>query len=115
MRSNFKDWRHVSFSRHEQRFVPEATGIYALLRIRRSMGLPLEIEPVYVGVSHNLRQRLGRHLNPLRAHNEHVGSLQDRHMIEFWCNLMPREEIVVAEKTLIRAINPSANKIRYQN
>ena len=93
--------------------MPESPGVYAILRVNRVMGLPLQVEPIYIGKSKNLKSRLGSHLDPAKAHNEHVGSLNDRESLEFWCNLMPQEQITVAEKKLIQSLNPRANKIRY--
>jgi excinuclease UvrABC nuclease subunit len=87
--------------------------VYVILRVNRVMGLPLQSEPLYVGKTRNLRHRMGMHLDPATAHNEHVGAVRDREALEFWCNLMPREQITSAEKILIQAVNPTANKIRY--
>ncbi len=68
---------------------------------------------MYVGRTSNLRSRMGSHLNPATAHNEHVANLRDRSSLEFWCNLMPVDETAMAEKMLIRSVDPLANKIRY--
>jgi len=113
MKNAFANWRSVSFSRHGREFVPEASGVYAILRVNRVLGLPLGVEPLYVGKSKNLKLRMGKHLDPATAHNEHVGAVQDREALEFWCNLMPGDQVTSAEKILIQAVNPTANKIRY--
>lgn len=77
------------------------------------MGLPMRSDPLYVGKTKNLRKRMSSHLDPARAHNEQVGAVSDRESLEFWCNLMPDDQIDMAEKLLIRTVNPTANKIRY--
>jgi excinuclease UvrABC nuclease subunit len=113
MKNEVSNWRSVSYSRHGRESVPESPGVYAILRINRVMGLPMLADPIYIGKSKNLRIRMGRHLDPATAHNEHVGAVNDRESLEFWCNLMPSEQITVAEKNLIQLVKPKANKIRY--
>jgi len=113
MKNIISNWRSVPFSRHGRESVPESAGVYAILRVNRVMGLPMRSEPVYIGKSTNLHYRMASHLNPATAHNEEVGSLHDRESHEFWCNLMPSDQITEAEKTLIQVVNPKANKIRY--
>ena len=70
-------------------------------------------EAVYIGKTKNLRKRMTTHLDPATAHNEQVGAVQDRAALEFWCNLMPGDQITAAEKVLIQIIKPTANKVRY--
>ena len=113
MKNEVSNWRSAPYSRHGRESVPASPGVYAILRVNRVMGLPLLSEPIYIGKSKNLKSRMGSHLDPAKAHNEHVGSLHDRASLEFWCNLMPGDQIAAAEKSLIQVVNPSANKIRY--
>ncbi len=113
MNNEVSNWRSVSYSRHGRVSVPESSGVYAILRVNRVMGLPMQAEPIYIGKTKNLRKRMGSHLDPATAHNEHVGAVNDRETLEFWCNLMPQEQITAAEKNLIQVVNPRANKIRY--
>ena len=110
MKATLPNWRSVPFSRHGRNSVPNSPGVYVILRVNRLLGIPMHVEPIYVGKSKSLRTRLGRHLNPARAHNEQVGSVDRRDTIEFWCNLMPEDRITEAEKNLIRIVNPKANK-----
>jgi excinuclease UvrABC nuclease subunit len=84
-----------------------------ILRVNRLMGLPMHSDPLYIGKTKNLRKRMGSHLDPATAHNEQVGAVNDRESLEFWCNLMPQEQITAAEIALIQVVNPRANKIRY--
>lgn len=113
MKNEVSNWRSVSFSRHGRESVPENPGVYVILRVTRVMGLPMQSEPIYIGKSKNLRKRMGSHLDPATAHNEHVGAVNDRESLEFWCNLMPQEQITAAEIALIQIVNPRANKVRY--
>src|SRR5437868_6760909 len=89
--------RSVSFSRHGRESVPGSSGVYAILRVHRVMGLPMQSEPIYIGKAKNLRTRMGSHLDPFRAHNEQVVAVSDRESLEFWCNLMPSDQITAAE------------------
>ena len=114
MKNEVSNWRTTAFSWNGQASVPDTTGVYVILRVRRVMGLPLSADPIYVGKTKNLRKRMGSHLDPAKAHNERVGALPNRETVEFWCNLLPGDQIAEAEKDLIRVINPQANKIRYQ-
>ena len=93
--------------------VPERPGVYAIMRVNRVFGLPMAAEAIYIGKSNNLRRRMASHLDPATAHNEQVGAVQDREALEFWCNLMPGDQITAAEKVLIQIIKPTANKVRY--
>jgi|GEM_PF-7091133 len=109
---NLGDWRVAAFSVGGKRSVPSHPGVYAILRVERILGLPHQVEVLYIGRSGNLRIRLGRHLSPMVAHNE-VSFLPDRSTLEFWCHFMPGEDIASAEKTLIRSLKPTTNKVRY--
>jgi excinuclease UvrABC nuclease subunit len=112
MKNNFKDWRMTSFSHPGRASVPARSGVYAIVRTRRVFGLPTSFDVLYVGRSKSLRTRLAQHLNLNAAHNE-VSFSSDRSTLEFWCHLMPDDEIVSAEAELIRSIKPSTNKILY--
>jgi excinuclease UvrABC nuclease subunit len=113
MNNEAANWRSVPFTRGVNDTVPERAGVYAILRTKRVHGLPLTVDPVYVGKSRNLRQRLRSHLNRATAHNDVVASLMNRETIEFWCILMPEGEVGEMEKAIIQGVKPMANKIRY--
>jgi len=113
MSYDISNWRSTAFSRLARETVPERPGVYAILRVTRVLGLPMAAEAIYIGKTKNLRRRMGSHLDPATAHNEHVGSIQDREALEFWCNLMPGDQTTAAEKILIQIIKPTANKVRY--
>ena len=74
-------------------------GVYAILRIERRLGLPMHSDALYIGKTRNLRRRMGNHLDPATAHNEQVDAINDRESLEFWCNLMPGDQLTAAEKT----------------
>lgn len=113
MKNKSEDWRSVPYSRHGRQVVPKLPGVYAIMRVSRVMGLPLQSNVIYIGKTENLRLRMGQHLNPTTAHNPGVAAAQDKEALEFWCNLMPDDVIASAEKHLIRFANPKANKLRY--
>ncbi|HEU6448924.1 MAG TPA: GIY-YIG nuclease family protein [Verrucomicrobiae bacterium] len=114
MKNRIQNWRFTPFSKSGRASVPKSSGVYAILRINRVMGLPMALVPIYVGQSHNLRLRMAGHLDPAKAHNENVGFLPDRASLEFWWAAVPSELLAAAEKTLIQSVKPKANKIRYR-
>jgi excinuclease UvrABC nuclease subunit len=112
MNNTFKNWRSASFSQGAKSSIPGQSGVYAILRVERTLGLPRSTEVLYIGKSMNLRTRLGQHLNRHTAHNE-VSFPMDRAALEFWCHPVPSDQIDSAEQHLIRSVNPKTNKIRY--
>jgi excinuclease UvrABC nuclease subunit len=112
MSSTFKNWRSTSFSAGARTSVPDQSGVYAILRVERVLGLPRTSEVLYIGKSLSLRIRLGQHLNPHTAHNE-VSFANDRTTLEFWCHPVPSAQLNSAEQDLIRSIKPKTNKILY--
>ena len=48
-----------------------------------------------------------------REHNEQLAALRRSRDLEFWYHEFTAAEIAAAERQLIRALNPSTNKVRY--
>jgi excinuclease UvrABC nuclease subunit len=52
------DWKVADFHPVHRYRVPERPGIYAIVKAERSLGMPLQTTPIYVGMATNLRRRL---------------------------------------------------------
>ena len=110
----FKNWRTAAFSSGSAASVLSDSGVYAIMRVERMMGLPQKTEVLYVGRSKNLRNRLHQHLDLATAHNA-VSFIIDKSQLEFWWHSIPNEFVAKAEKTLINTLNPKTNKVKYKN
>ena len=51
-------WSVIPYSRHRASQVPVESGVYIVMDAVRAWGLPLTLNPVYIGKSKNLRRRL---------------------------------------------------------
>ena len=71
-------WAAVPLSSHFRREVPGLPGIYAVLEVSRTLGLPVGHLVLYVGRSLALRRRLDDHLSLSRAHNGQVAGFRGR-------------------------------------
>lgn len=112
MKNKWKKWKSSTFSPALSFLIPKESGVYAIVRLRRIMGLPTQLEVLYVGKSNNLRRRFAEHANPWREHNEVLNSITDRDNWEFWYLGLPQKELNTAERDLIRASNPITNFVR---
>jgi excinuclease UvrABC nuclease subunit len=106
-------WQKISYRKVLADLVPRASGIYAVMNIRRAFGLPLESSPVYVGKSKNLRRRFAEHLSGKVEPNNGLRSLIGAPNMEFWFTRLSGVEMDEFEKTVIRGVQPSENIIKY--
>ena len=92
--------------------VPKRSGIYSISKVRRSYGLPLEKEVIYIGKSKNLQRRYVEHVNPIREKNAKLSELLSHYRnesLEFWYIQVPEQSLDFIEKELIKKANPIAN------
>lgn len=54
----FNDWRVAHYGISGAHVVPPRSGVYAILRLSRVLGVPHSVAPLYVGRARNLRRRL---------------------------------------------------------
>lgn len=102
-------WRVASYSRLYAHQVPQISGVYTLLKVKRVHGIPVAVDPVYVGQSRNLRRRWREHLGA----NEPNPSLQWlENEVEFWWTALPEHQLDAAEASLIDELCPAANRRR---
>jgi excinuclease UvrABC nuclease subunit len=103
-------WRVAGYTVAHESQIPEIAGIYALLKVRRVYGIPVGVEPIYVGQAKNLRRRWAQHLSTGET-NPGLQWLEGR--VEFWWTSIPAEELDRAEGSLIDALTPVANRRRH--
>lgn len=108
-------WKNEPLIRHVSDDVPDRPGVYAILSTQRRLGVPVQVEPLYVGKTVDLRRRLIEHADPWREHNKTLIAASLSHPLEFWFAELGIEEIDEVEKHLIREIKPPANRIHYKN
>jgi excinuclease UvrABC nuclease subunit len=106
-------WKSLPFILSLAYLVPDKSGVYAVLRTKRVLGLPTSVEVLYVGKSRRLRGRFKQHAKPWTEHNPKLDNRNYPGDWEFWFRAMPREELDAAERDLIRQTGPAANIIRY--
>ena len=107
-------WRAIQFLSVLTREVPESSGLYAISRVNRVMGLPIEKEVLYVGKSKNLRRRFKEHVDPWRESSRNLRVLYARNRaesLEFWFLAFPSDLMGDAERELIKQARPKANII----
>lgn len=51
-------WKSAALAAYAAEAVPREAGVYVLLHVDRTMGVPLRAEPIYVGKTQDLRRRL---------------------------------------------------------
>ena len=66
---------------------------------------------LYVGKSNNLKRRFAEHLNPWREHNSMLNNLKENSSLEFWYQILKKNEITSTEKDLIQTLNPKYNQL----
>ena len=97
--------------------VPDQPGIYTVVRPRRIHGHTLETEVLYVGQAVNLRRRFKEHLR-VGEPNASLASLKGGALdqqYEFWWSPVAATDLDRVERMLIQALQPSANRIRYES
>jgi len=106
-------WRHIDYHRASGTYLPNKPGIYAVLRVERNSGIPINLSVLYVGKSKNLQQRFSQHTDPYRQHNKILKEINDSQGLEFWYFQVGAEELDQLERKLIHKLAPSANVVRY--
>ena len=107
------NWINEKFIRHFAYRIPKLAGVYAIADVNRVLGLPTEIDLLYIGKAKNLRRRFLDHIDPRREHNKGLLLKKATHDIEFWFSEQSVNKIENLEKHLIQESNPSENIIRY--
>lgn len=91
-----------------------APGIYLIGSISERLGIPMSYEWVYVGRSNRLSRRLIEHLpenevNPFLLN--WIKNIGEDLVVRF--AVVPDDETVEVEKTLVRALAPQHNRIMF--
>ena len=108
-------WRQVNYHPVYAPQLPKTAGVYAILRVKRTFGIPIALNVLYVGKSKNLQRRLTQHTDPYRQHNRHLNALQDKQGLEFWYVEVGTGELDLLERQLIRELAPVTNILRYEH
>lgn len=112
------NWKHLPLAHAFARKAIGTGGVYLVARVRRVLGLPAQLEPLYVGRTlRPFRQRLGEHANPWMAHNSGLHaelSAADLDGLELWMLELGPNDARSVERHLIRALKPTLNRIRYK-
>ena len=106
-------WNQVEYHPTYDTFVPKMSGIYAVLRVERAIGIPINLSVLYIGKSKNLQRRFRQHTNPYLEHNKALNKLQSMNGLEFWFFQVGVEKLDELERKLIRELIPVANIVRY--
>lgn len=113
-----KNWKSLPLAHAFARKAIGAGGVYLVARVHRVLGLPARLEPLYVGRTlRQFKQRLHEHANPWTSHNAGLHAelnAAERNDLEFWLLELDPLEARAAERELIRALNPTLNRIRYK-
>ena len=108
------NWKNIQFIKHFAYRIPKLAGIYAIADVSRILGLPTDIQLLYVGRAQNLKKRFLDHIDPRREHNKGLLSRNTTNNFEFWFFELSEDKINHFEKYLIRESNPLENSIRYK-
>jgi len=95
-------WNFTDYDRGTDIAVPQEAGIYVVARVTRRHGLPLQVEPWYVGQSIDLNRRYRQHLDhtePNPALNRLL--ISGTNDFEFWWSRVSRPDLTRIEKRLI--------------
>jgi excinuclease UvrABC nuclease subunit len=109
------NWRHIDYHSASGSFLPKMPGVYAVMRVKRAFGIPIDLNVLYVGKSKNLFRRFTQHVDPYRQHNKSLNDVGGLQGLEFWYVQASAEELDQIERKLIRELSPSANVVRYAN
>lgn len=95
-----------------------AQGVYMVARVDRVEGLPLRVEPLYVGkTSRRFKRRLEEHFDPWRSHSAELNQslrARDTSTLELWVREARGKDVDRLERDLIRRLKPPLNKILYE-
>jgi hypothetical protein len=110
------NWTQMPVLRARAVAPPRLGGVYLIARVQRALGVPLNLEPLYVGrTSRGVGIRLGEHGNLLRSHNRELAeylATADLSDVEFWFQSVPHEAQAIVERELIIELNPKFNIIK---
>jgi len=108
---NRAEWSWARFGVGLERGVPATPGVYAIARVERFRGLPLQIDYLYAGQSRNLRRRWVEHVDQLEP-NPFLNRLARQENVEFWWIALPKGRLGEVEGDLIDRLQPVANRRR---
>lgn len=115
MKSNYGKWESILLAAALADFVPSAPGVYTIAAVHRVIGMPLNLEVLYIGKSKNLKRRFREHANPWREHNEALNNRAMSGGLEFWFLPTDLKSLDSLERNLIHLAQPLTNKIRYRS
>jgi len=110
-------WKHSSLDAALAGDAGGSEGVYMLARVERVSGVPLRVEPLYIGKTlRRFAARLAEHVDPWRSHSSELNERlrgTDLRGLELWVRRAPRDQVAKLERQLIRQLQPTLNKIRY--
>lgn len=105
---NFNDWKSTRLSNSSRRVVPEQPGVFLILRVLRSHGLPLSTTKLVARKAQNLRASFSKSLIPWVYESNELRELlieKRTDELEFWFHKFPPDEISQAESILLQQTN----------
>lgn len=91
--------------------IPSRAGLYAYGIVKRSLGLPSQIEWVYVGQARNLRQRISSHDHRFESNPGLQAWLRNPPAhAELWIVEVPADQLNELEREVIQSISPKFNR-----
>ena len=109
-------WIHIPLLRAPVVAPSRKGGVYLIARVDRRLGIPRNLEPLYVGrTARGFSTRLGEHSDVLRSHNPRLAeylATADLSTVEFWFKVIPPSAQALAERELIRELDPLFNIVK---
>src|SRR5690606_5973310 len=98
-------WNLITYRRGLQLALPGVPAVYVIASVERVHGLPVRLEPLYVGQTKNVRRRTTQHLDRDEPNPELNGAVA-RQRLELWWRSVPAEQLNDAEDELIETFAP---------
>jgi uncharacterized protein (DUF2336 family) len=109
------DWNSVDYRLLNHTSISARPGVYIIARVRREAGIPLSIHVLYAGKSNSLQRRFREHIAMSETNPALLAmALTTGEGLEFWWAGIDNHMLDIAERHLIQALRPSANRIRYK-
>lgn len=103
-------WNTVKYQASEGILLPATSGMYAVYTAKERYGLPFAVQPVYVGISSDLRRRFHEHLQVDEPNHLLRKEIAYAEEVRFWYTSLPIWEAAVLEPEVIRELRPVANR-----